>query len=129
MFIDAGKDFQKIGEIQMSKVRKCLPGLALVLTMTMAGVAAAQNPTPANAGSKQDSCCCVGCGDSCDLKKKDAMKNHVASGDQDGCCCGDSCDLTKKDAMKNHVTSSDKHDCCCCGDSCNMKEMKNMKKS
>jgi hypothetical protein len=21
--------------------------------------------------------------------------------------------------------SSDKHECCCCGDSCNMKEMKN----
>jgi len=113
----------------MYKVRKCLPGLALVLTMAMAGIAAAQNPTPANAGSKKDSSCCAGCGDSCDMKTKNAMKNHVASADKDSCCCGDSCDMTKKDAMKNHVTSSDKHDCCCCGDSCNMKEMKDTKKS
>jgi hypothetical protein len=37
--------------------------------------------------------------------------------------------MTKKDAMKNHVTSSDKHECCCCGDSCDMKTMKDTKKS
>ena len=114
----------------MNKLRKCLPGLALVLTMAMAGTAAAQNPT--NAGSKNDSCCCSCCGDSCDMTKQDAMKNHVASADQDGCCCGDSCNMKKKDAMKNHVASADKHECCCCADSCDMKStkaMKDMKKS
>src|SRR5215831_8680675 len=112
----------------MNKVRKCLPGLALVLTMAMAGIVAAQNPVPANAGTKNDSCCC--CGNSCDMTKQDAMKNHVAAADKGNCCCcGDSCDMKKKDAMKNHVTSSEKHDCCCCGESCNMKEMKDTKKS
>src|SRR5215831_10132379 len=103
----------------MNKVRKCLPGLTLVLTMAMVGIAAAQNPGPANAGNKSDTYCC--CVDSCDLTKKDTMNNHVASTDKDSCCCVDSCDLTKKDAMKNHVSSPDKHDCCCCGDSCDMK--------
>ena len=35
----------------------------------------------------------------------------------------------KKDgAMKNHAATSDKHECCCCGDSCEMKDMKDMKK-
>ncbi len=113
----------------MNKVRKFLPGFALVLTIAMAGIAAAQNPVPANAGSKNDSCCCASsgcCGDSGDVKKKDAIKNHVASGGKDDCCacCGDSRDMKKKDAMKNHAQSSDKHDCCCCGDSCAMKDMK-----
>ena len=46
-----------------------------------------------------------------------------------GCCCGDSCDMTKKDAMKNHADSSDKHECCCCADSCDMKNKKDTKKS
>ena len=111
----------------MNKVRKCLPGLALVLTMALAGIAAAQNQAPTNAGSKADSGCCACCGDSCDMTKKDAMKNHASSADKDSCCGGDSCDMKQKDAMKNHVSSPDKHDCSCCGDSCDMKNMKNMK--
>jgi len=74
----------------------------LGLTMAVAGVAFAQ--AAIQTVSKMESCCCS--------------------------CCGDSCDMTKKDAMKNHVNSSDKHECCgCCGDSCDMKNMKDMKKS
>jgi hypothetical protein len=37
--------------------------------------------------------------------------------------------MKKKDAMKNHADSSGKHECCCCGDSCDMKNMKDTKKS
>jgi hypothetical protein len=117
----------------MDRVRKFLPGFALALTIAMAAIAVAQNPVPANAGGKHDSCCCASsdcCGDSCDMKKKGAMKNHVASADKDSCCCcGDSCDMKKKDAMKNHITPSDKHDGCCGGDSCDMKQMKNTKET
>ena len=122
----------------------------LGLTLAVAGVAFAQAATQAVKNMESgcgaccgDSCdvtkkdamknhvassdkhdCCGCCGDSCDMKKKDAMKNHVAS-DKDGCGagCGDSCDMEKKDAMKNHANSSDKHECCCGGDSCDMKDM------
>src|SRR6185295_8037939 len=101
----------------------------LGLTMAVASVAFAQAAT--QAVNKMESCCCSSCGDSCDMKKKDAMKNHVAASDKKDCCacCGDSCDMKKKDAMKNHAASSDKHEGCCCGDSCDMKNMKDMKKS
>lgn len=94
----------------------------LGLTMALVSVAFAQSVAQNGATMKMDSCCC--CRDSCDMKTKDAMKNHVTSSDKQDCCCGDSCDMKKKDAMKNHVTSSDKHECCC-GDACNMKDMKN----
>ena len=114
----------------MNTFRKLI--LVLGLTMALAGVAFAQTPSQSSSANKMGASCCTCCGDSCDMKKKDAMKNHVAASDKDGCCscCGDSCDMKKKDAMKNHVTSSYKDGCCsCCGDSCDMKNMKDMKKS
>ena len=141
----------------MNRFRKIV--CVLGLTMAVASVAFAQSPTQSSGSNKMDSCCCSGCGDSCDMTKKDAMKNHVASSEKHDCCscCGDSCDMKKKDAMKNHMSASDKDGCCaccgdscdvrkkdamknhvnsssdkhecCCGDSCDMKNMKDMKKS
>lgn len=99
---------------------------------------------------KHESCCC---GDSCAMKEG-AGKDTKADGKHE--CCGDSCAMMKKDGMKNHVMSSDKGGCCgssdscdmkdgakmdmstmkhdangkhagCCGDSCKMKDMKDMK--
>src|SRR6476646_8091087 len=122
----------------------------LGLTIALAGAAFAQSVAQ-TAAAKIDSGCC--CGDSCDMTKKDAMKNHVMASDKGGCCAGcgdscdmkkknhvtaadkagccgcfgDSCDMKKKDAMKNHADSSDKHECCC-SDSCDMKNKKDTKK-
>src|ERR1041385_1116381 len=83
------------------------------LTLAIAGVAFAQSVAQTTA-AKMESCCCYS--DSCDMTKKDAMKNHVMSSDKSGggACCGDSCDMAKK----NHVSSTDKAGCCCacCGD-------------
>ena len=109
----------------MNTLRRCVPALVLGLMIAFAGASFAQTANQAS-GDKKASCCCSCCGDSCDMKKKDGMKNHVTS-DRDG-CCGDSCD------MKNHAKttgttmnmSSEKHDCCC-GDSCDMKNMKDVK--
>ena len=136
----------------MNTFRRCI--LVCGLTLAVASVAFAQSVAQSGTASKMVSCCdscdmtkkdamknhvmsadkhdCCGCcGDSCDMKKKDAMKNHASSSDKHGCCscCGDSCDMKKKDAMKNHVNSSDKHECCCGGDSCDMKTLKDVKKS
>ena len=110
----------------MNTLRRYVPALVLGLMIAFAGASFAQTANQAS-GDKKASCCCSCCGDSCDMKKKDGMKNHVTSSDRDG-CCGDSCD------MKNHAKttgttmnmSSEKHDCCC-GDSCDMKNMKEMK--
>ena len=55
----------------------------LGLTMAVASVAFAQAAT--QAVNKMESCCSCR-GDSCDMKKKDAMKNHVAADKKD--CCG-----------------------------------------
>src|SRR5437764_12425434 len=88
----------------------------LGLTMALASVAFAQSVAQ-TAAAKIDSCCC--CGDSCDMTKKDAMKNHVMASDKAGCgaCWSGSCDMTK-----NHVTAADKTGCCgCCGVSCDVK--------
>jgi len=155
-FADARHSFSKRRNYheQVSKNVLCAG-----LMVALASVAFAQGPAQSAGSKKMDSGCCACCSDSCDMTKQDAMKNHVASSsDQDGCCagCGDSCDMKQKDAMKNHVTASDKHDCCaccgdsgdmkkkdalknhvtsdkhegcCCGDSCDMKTMKDMKKS
>lgn len=136
----------------MNKFRRLVPGFVLVLTIALAGVSFAQNATQSGAGKKMDSCCGDSCpmmkdgamknnaastgkhegsccGDSCSMKKDGAMKNHAASTDKhECCCCGDSCSMKKDGAMKNHAASSDKHDCCC-GDSCDLKAMKDMKKS
>ena len=137
----------------MNKFRRLVPGLMLGLMITLAGVGFAQNATQSGAGKKMDSCCC--CSDSCPMMKDGAMKNHASSTDKHECgCCGDSCSMKKDGAMKNHATTSDKHECCCgdscatmkkdgaksgaasdkheccCGgDSCDRKEMKDMKKS
>jgi hypothetical protein len=96
--------------------------------IAFAGAAFAQ--TVSQASGDKASCCCGCCGDSCDMKKKDSMKNHVMAADKDGCCgcCGDSCDM-KNGAKTTGTTmnmSSEKHDGCC-GDSCDMKDMKEMK--
>src|SRR6476659_415298 len=93
--------------------------LICVLGLTLAAASVAFAQTAAQAVKNMESCCCAGCGDSCDMTKKDAMKNHVVSSDKHDCCecCGDSCDMKKKDAMKNHVSTTDKDGCCgCCGD-------------
>ena len=113
----------------MNKFGRLVPGLMLALTIALAGISYGQNASQSTANKKADSCCSC-CGDSCPMMKKDAKKNHAASMDKDSCCgcCGDSCQMTKKDAMKNHAATSDKHECCCGGDSCDMKEMKDMKK-
>ena len=84
----------------MNTFRKLI--CVLGLTMAVASVAFAQ--AAMQAVNKMESCCCASCADSCDMKKKDAMKNHVTSPDKEGCCA-------------------------CCGDSCDMKNMKDMKKS
>ncbi len=111
----------------MNSLRRCVPAFALGLMMALAGAAFARATTPAT-GDKKDSCCCMSsgcCGDSCNMKKKDGMKNHAMADDKDGCCgcCGDSCDMKKKDGMKNHAMAADKDGCCgCCGDSCDMKK-------
>lgn len=79
--------------------------------------------TKSTATSDKQGCCC--CGDSCDMKGG-AMNNHSATGDtHECCCCGDSCAM--KDPASKTTGTSEKHDCCC-GDSCDMKDgaMKNM---
>src|ERR1051326_1540413 len=105
----------------MNSFRKLV--CVLGLTMAVASVAFAQNTTQSSTARKVDSSCCSCCGDSCDMKTKDAKKNHVTSSEKQDCCscCCDSCDMKTKD-KKNHVTASDKDGCCsCCGDSCDMK--------
>src|ERR1041384_281811 len=112
----------------MNTLRRCVPVFVLGLMIAFAGAAFAQVSNQAS-GDKKASCCGC-CGDSCDMKKKDAMKNHAMATDKDGCCgcCGDSCD------MKNHAKttgtttnmSSEKHDGCC-GAPSGMEDMKNMK--
>jgi len=126
LFADARQSFS-IGEIKMNTFRKCI--LVCGLTLAVASVAFAQSTVQGTAG-KMAAGCCACCGDLCDMKKKDAMKNHVTSSDKQECCscCGDSCDMKKKDAMKNHASSSDKDGCCaCCGDSCDTKKKDAMK--
>ena len=133
----------------MKLIRRFMPCLALGLTLAVAGMAFAQNAIQSG-NQKMESCCCS---NSCPMMKDGAMKNHAASTDKhECCCCGDSCSMMKDGAMKNHAASSDKGECCCgdscatmkkdgaksgaasdkhecCGDSCNLKEMKDMKKS
>ncbi len=116
----------------MNSLRRCVPAFALGLMMALAGTAFAQAAT-SGTSDKKEACCCMSsgcCGDSCNMKKKDGMKNHAMAADKDGCCgcCGDSCDMKKKDGSTNTNgamnMSSDKHESCCCGDSCEMKDMK-----
>ena len=103
----------------MKSLRRCVPAFALGLTLALAGAAFAQNAT--QSGSEKKASCC--CGDSCEMMKKDGMKNHAGVSDKESCCCcGDSCEMAKKDGMKNHAGVSDKESCCCCGDSCKMKD-------
>ena len=90
-----------LGEMKMNSLRRCVPAFALGLMLALAGAAFAQATKPAT-GDKKDACCCMSSG-----------------------CCGDSCDMKKKDGMKNHAMAADKDGCC--GDSCEMKEMKNLK--
>ena len=113
----------------MKTLRRFVPGLVLGLTIAIAGVSFAQNANQAT-GEDKHSCCCATDSGSCQMMKKDGMKNHAASADKDGCCgcCGDSCQMMKKDGAKNHAASADKDGCCgCCGDSCQMmkKDAKN----
>jgi hypothetical protein len=110
--------------MNMKNLRRLIPSLVLGLTIAVAGVSFAQSPNQAGIDDKH-SCCCMTsgcCGDSCQMMKKDGMKNHAASADKEGCCdcCGDSCQMMKKDGM-NHAASADKEGCCC-GDSCQMKD-------
>ena len=140
--------------MKMNKFGRLVPGLILALTIALAGISYGQNASQSTANKKADSCCsccgdscpmmkdgamknhatsadkhdCYCCGDSCSMKKDGAMKNHATASDKHECCCSDSCSMTKKGAMKNHAATSDKHECCCCGDSCEMKDMKDMKK-
>ncbi|HEY5837591.1 MAG TPA: hypothetical protein VIT19_01065 [Pyrinomonadaceae bacterium] len=136
----------------MKNLRRLGPALVLGLTIALAGVSFAQSTKQATSDDKH-SCCCMsseGCGDSCQMKKKEGAKNHVTTNTEGCCgCCGDSCQMMKKEGAKNHATSnakgccgdscqmkgsatatakadSDKHQCCC-GDSCNMKHMKHTK--
>ena len=85
----------------MNSFRRCM--LVCGLTLAVASVAFAQSVAQSGTANNMVSCCCA--------------------------CCSDSCDMTKKDAMKNQVNSSDKHECCCGGDSCEMKTSKDTKKS
>src|SRR5262249_42856033 len=110
--------------MEMKCLRLCVPALTLGLMLALAGAAFAQNVKPSTSENKQSCCRMSGacCRDSCEMTKKDGMKNHVSSSDKESCCCcGDSCQM-KKDGMKTHATASDKDACCCCGDSCEMKK-------
>jgi hypothetical protein len=82
----------------------------------------------ATSTDKHEGCCC---GDSCAMMKKGEMKSHAAATDKHECCCGDSCQMkegaAKDVAIKQTSANADKHECCCCGDSCDMKHMKEMK--
>jgi hypothetical protein len=140
------------GEMKMNTFRRYVPAFVLGLTMAVAGVGFAQNPTQGSDTRKMESCCC--CGDSCAMKDGE-MKSQAMSADKHKCCggdscamkdgarktanasdkhegcCSDDCSMAKKDGMNNHATPADK-DGCCCGDSCNMKHdakmsMTNMK--
>lgn len=90
----------------MNCLRRFAPCLVLGLTIAMAGVSFAQNANPPGGDKdKKASCCSMSggcCGDSCQMTKKDGMKNRVSSSDKDSCCgcCGDSCQMMKKDAVK-----------------------------
>jgi hypothetical protein len=96
----SGNDFFT-GENKMKNFRGFALGLVLGLSVALAGVGFAQNSSQNDAGKKTETCCCMSSGS------------------------GDSCPMMKEGA-KNQ---SEKHECCCCcsGDSCNMKDMKNMK--
>jgi len=105
--------------------------VVLLLTALVAVVAQTPAQDPAkSADKKAESCCSDG---SCPMMKKEGATANTdgttAGADIKHDCCGDSCDMKKKDAMKNHANSSDKHEGCCCSDSCDMKNMKDMKKS
>ena len=108
----------------MRTLKRFGPAIVLGLTMAVAGISFAQNASVATGDDKQ-SCCCVssgGCGDSCDMKKKDGATHHATADDKNS-CCGDSCQMMKKNAVRNHAASTDKEGCCgCCGDSCQMKD-------
>lgn len=107
----------------MKTLGRLIPSLVLGVTIAIAGVSFAQSANQAT-GDDKHSCCMTsgGCGDSCQMMKKDGMKNHATATDKDGCCgcCGDSCQMMKKDGAKSHAASADKKSCC--GDSCQMKK-------
>ena len=114
----------------MKNLRGFALGLVLGLSIAIAGVGLAQNVSQTDANKKMESCCCMSsgcCGDSCAMKDG-AMKNHAKVLDKHECCGGDSCAMMKKDGAKSGA-STDKHECSCCGDSGDMKQMKDMKKS
>lgn len=127
----------------MNNLRRLFPGFVLGLTIAIGGAGFAQQPAQ-SAGDKKESTCCASCsccGDSCSLKKKDAMSNHSTAPENHECCCGDSCEM-KDGAVKNQAASA-RHECCgdsrsnkggtknqaasgkhegCCGDSCAIRE-------
>ncbi len=78
-------------------------GLMLGLSLTVSGLAFAQNTTQPDQKKEAESCCatmksCSG-GNSCDLKMKHDAKANMA---HDGCCCdgADSCDMKMKHDMQ-----------------------------
>ena len=103
--------------------------LLVGLLFAIVGVAVAQN-TSQNIQTKksEESCCCKSdscpmkdgatatdakngcCGDSCDMKSQDNMKNHTEAGAGCCCCSGDSCDMKAHDNMKSHASGQE---CCC----------------
>lgn len=110
----------------MTKFRGFAFGLVLGLSIAIAGVGFAQNASQSGAEKKTGACCCMasGCGgDSCAMK--DGAKTTGAAAKHE---CGDSCPMMKDGAKSNGVAKSEKHECCCCcGDSCEMKQTKDMK--
>lgn len=114
----------------MKNIKGFTLGLVLGLSIAVAGIAYAQTNTQSDQNKKAE-CCCVAMncckGDSCQMMKKDGMKNHATSADKEGCCCGDSCHMKGGAKTTTATAASDKQSCCCGGDSCEMNHTKHMK--